>query len=137
MIQTKQTLTRTTQKVLGKAWQTRSKQQIIQTGVSMLHGDSKCKTHPQKYRWKPTGKGGRPTPLIEYVYAINSDNEDKDEVNRDRGNGQYSNKLMLEDKIFHPETMTPYVQRVYGMIHQQNMQYNHLFTMAVHHKITQ
>jgi hypothetical protein len=44
---------------------------------------------------------------------------------------------IADEDIYHPDTMTPSVQRTYGMRPRKPRDYSHRHTMVIHHAITQ
>jgi hypothetical protein len=59
-----------------------------------------------------------------------SDDEDDDDAD------EYHDEIP-DDEVYHPDSMTPSVQRVYGLRPRRGRDYSHLHTTIAHHAMTQ
>jgi hypothetical protein len=84
-----------------------------------------------------TGSDDNPPPLVPSGTEYESDDDDDDEG---ANNGvETSHNEISEDQVYHPDSMTPSIQRVHGLRPRKSRDYSHMHSHAtiMHHAMTQ
>jgi hypothetical protein len=82
-----------------------------------------------------------PPPLQPENADEDSDDEDNEiegtNTHEDTDDDDSGGREILEDDVYHPDTMTPSVQSTYGLRPRRARDYSHLHANIVHHAMTQ